>query len=110
MKVDECIIKPVYLETHLFPNLTNGRVELAAFFKPLVEDFTLLQKGITQNYSSNTEENVTIVVNSSRKIVAWTEGFDKTTNSAFSQVEIQDFLTQKVLDRLKKGKSVLLDL
>jgi hypothetical protein len=49
---------------------------------------------------------VAIFVNSERKIIAWTDRFDNTANSAFSQTDIEDFLTQAILDQLKKGQSV----
>jgi hypothetical protein len=48
---------------------------LAAFFKPLIDDFALLPKGICKSHEGTIEEIVAICVNEEKKIVAWTDKF-----------------------------------
>lgn len=57
-------------------------------------------------YGMDVEENVAICVNQNRKIIGWTEKFGTLTKSHVSQVEMEEFLTQSVLDDLQNGKTV----
>ncbi len=98
------------METHLLSIISNGRIELVGFFKPLVEDFTLLRKDVRKSFGSHSEEDVTIFIDSDRKILAWTEGFNTTKNSAFTQHDIDDLLTQANFDKLKKYQPLSLEL
>lgn len=72
MKIDQNLIKPVYLEVHLLPFLSSSQIQLSAFFKPLIDDFTLLSKGVTKGYGTTVEENIAFCVNEKGKIVSWT--------------------------------------